>query len=240
MHTENDDLPKLVAFVRVARFVTFSFPMGMRIREWSPSSWRQATVHRTVALKSSNLVSRGAKDQNPQRGILVFWSEWRDSNSRHPGPKELMELFSDLFSSLLVLSTPKHRAFRTCPLHCFHVFRTCLWSKMWSKPLPTICGNFSAKFGKRFRLCDCSLGCGSSQVIVFWQSVGAIIFRKNSFCYSFYSFFKLCAFPIASRVRIMSVIIDELFEYLMTGDSLSFFGSCFFFAQENLERREVS
>ena len=33
-----------------------------------------------------------------------LWSEWRDSNSRHPGPKELMELFSNLFCSFLVLS----------------------------------------------------------------------------------------------------------------------------------------
>ena len=34
-----------------------------------------------------------------------LWSEWRDSNSRHPGPKEFMELFSNLFCSFLVLST---------------------------------------------------------------------------------------------------------------------------------------
>ena len=33
-----------------------------------------------------------------------LWSEWRDSNSRHPGPKELMDLFSNLFCSFLVLS----------------------------------------------------------------------------------------------------------------------------------------
>ena len=33
-----------------------------------------------------------------------LWSEWRDSNSRHPGPKELMELFPNLFCSFLVLS----------------------------------------------------------------------------------------------------------------------------------------
>ena len=33
--------------------------------------------------------------------------------------------------------------------------------------------------------------------------------------------------------------LENSFEYLTTGDSLSFFGSCFFFAQENLEQRKV-
>ena len=32
------------------------------------------------------------------------WSEWGDSNSRHLEPKELEELFSNLFCSFLVLS----------------------------------------------------------------------------------------------------------------------------------------
>ena len=35
------------------------------------------------------------------------WSEWGDSNSRHLDPKELMDLFSNLFCSFLALSVPK-------------------------------------------------------------------------------------------------------------------------------------
>ena len=33
------------------------------------------------------------KVQNPHKRILDFWSEWRDSNSRHPGPKRIREFF---------------------------------------------------------------------------------------------------------------------------------------------------
>ena len=33
-----------------------------------------------------------------------LWSEWGDSNSRRLDPKELMDLFSNLFCSFLVLS----------------------------------------------------------------------------------------------------------------------------------------
>ena len=108
-------------------------PRGMRIMEWSPSSRRPAAVHRTVALNCSSHAPYKAKIQVPQKQNLDFWSEWRDSNSRHPGPKELMELFSNLFCSFLVLSAPKNCAFRTSYLHCFHAFQSCLWSNMWSK-----------------------------------------------------------------------------------------------------------
>ena len=39
------------------------------------------------------------KAQNPYQRILGFWSKWRDSNSRHPAPKGLLELFSNIFRS---------------------------------------------------------------------------------------------------------------------------------------------
>ena len=39
-----------------------------------------------------------AKNRNG-KGHSGFLSKWRDSNSRHPGPKELLELFSNIFRS---------------------------------------------------------------------------------------------------------------------------------------------
>ena len=79
------------------------------------------------------------------------WSEWGDSNSRHLDPKELMELFPNLFCSFLVLSVPNtvlsepdRSTVSTCSEPVYG-------QKCGQKPLPTICGNFSVKFGKRFR-----------------------------------------------------------------------------------------
>ena len=40
------------------------------------------------------------KVQNPQKRILDFWSEWRDSNSRHPGPKWGQKLTLNPFRSV--------------------------------------------------------------------------------------------------------------------------------------------
>ena len=62
-------------------------PGGKKIEVLPPSSRRQATVHRTVAFNCSSLAPYKQKVQTPQKRILDFWSEWRDSNSRHPGPK---------------------------------------------------------------------------------------------------------------------------------------------------------
>ena len=45
--------------------------------------------------------------------------------------------------------------------------------------------------------------------------------------------------PSLGQAGVMPQDSEYSFEYLTTGDSLSFFGSCFFFSQENLERREV-
>ena len=52
-----------------------------------PSSRRQATVHRTVALDCSNPALIKSKDQSSLWGVLAFWSGLRDSNPRSLGPK---------------------------------------------------------------------------------------------------------------------------------------------------------
>lgn len=41
------------------------------------------------------------------------------------------------------------------------------------------------------------------------------------------------------KTGIMPQNLEYSFEYLTTGNLLGFFGSCFFFAQENFEQREV-
>ena len=45
--------------------------------------------------------------------IIISWSKWRDSNSRHPAPKELLELFSNLSRSFLALFIPEKLLFET-------------------------------------------------------------------------------------------------------------------------------
>ena len=45
--------------------------------------------------------------------FLHFWSKWRDSNSRHPAPKELLELFSNNLCSFLAPFIPDKLLFRT-------------------------------------------------------------------------------------------------------------------------------
>ena len=63
----------------------FSFHKERKIMVLPPSSWRQATVHRTVALNcSSPFLSDMQKDQIPN-GIWSFWYAGRDSN---PQPSE--------------------------------------------------------------------------------------------------------------------------------------------------------
>ena len=47
--------------LRVSRFVSFRFPLGIGINVLPPSSRRQATVHRTVAFDGSNLLSERLK-----------------------------------------------------------------------------------------------------------------------------------------------------------------------------------
>ena len=45
--------------------------------------------------------------------IIISWSKWRDSNSRHPAPKELVELFSNIFVFFLAPFIPEKLLFRT-------------------------------------------------------------------------------------------------------------------------------
>ena len=53
------------------------------------------------------------KCYKPQKRFIAFWSEWRDSNSRHPGPKNLWELFSNNFCSFLTPFIPEKLLFET-------------------------------------------------------------------------------------------------------------------------------
>ena len=43
----------------------------------------------------------------------LLWSEWRDSNSRHPGPKKLWELFYNIFRSFLAPFISEKLLFKT-------------------------------------------------------------------------------------------------------------------------------
>ena len=86
-----------------------------------------------VAFDCSSLAIKRSKPRE-QMLFRLLWSEWRDSNSRHPGPKQSDNLFSNIFSLRLEVFTPKDRAFRNSPSHCFRVFEFCLWSNMWSSP----------------------------------------------------------------------------------------------------------
>ena len=48
-----------------------------------PSSWRQATVHRTVALNLVQIPIE-VKKHHTRRGCGAFWRRWRDLNPRTP------------------------------------------------------------------------------------------------------------------------------------------------------------
>ena len=55
------------------------------------NGFRRAGIQR-LSTGQSHLIVRvslhtNKKVQTPHKRILDFWSEWRDSNSRHPGPK---------------------------------------------------------------------------------------------------------------------------------------------------------
>ena len=53
------------------------------------------------------------KCYKPQKRFIAFWSEWRDSNSRHSAPKYLVELFSNIFRSFLAPFIPEKLLFET-------------------------------------------------------------------------------------------------------------------------------
>lgn len=72
-----------------------------------------------------------------------LWSEWRDSNSRHPGPKQLTELFSNIFRSFLAPFIPEKLLFETLVSTVSMCSKPGYGQICGQKPLP-------AKSGKRF------------------------------------------------------------------------------------------
>ncbi len=73
--------------VRVARLVCVFFPEGrkQRCRCRPADSDQLSTGQLNLVLRVSHHTKQ--KAQTPHVRYLDFWSEWRDSNSRHPGPK---------------------------------------------------------------------------------------------------------------------------------------------------------
>ena len=51
-----------------------------------PSSWRRQRSS-ALHLDASSLAPPKEISRNGIKPFLLIWSEWRDSNSRHPGPK---------------------------------------------------------------------------------------------------------------------------------------------------------
>ena len=70
-----------------------------------PSSWRQATVHRTVGFIFRILTQR--KKQKQHKLFLLFWSECRDSNSRPLEPHS---------SAIPNFATPGYFVLEECPI----------------------------------------------------------------------------------------------------------------------------
>ena len=58
--------------------------------------------------------------------------------------KEVGKDFLHKFCSFRAISAPFHLLSVTLESHCFHVFRTALWLKMWSKTLPSFADGMSA------------------------------------------------------------------------------------------------
>ncbi len=125
--------------------------------------------------------------KNPENGCFLtkttvfHWSEWRDSNSRHPGPKGRRNIFSDSSRPFPILSAPMSPAFPTSYLHCFQVLRAGLWSDMWSnaafRPTAAILaaaasGGLSLSTGivaQENRLCNWFLLVQCLQDLVHWK-----------------------------------------------------------------------
>ena len=73
-----------VFMVRVARLVCIC-AYGAD-RGSPPSSWRRQRSS-ALHLDASSLAPPKEISRNGIKPFLLIWSEWRDSNSRHPGPK---------------------------------------------------------------------------------------------------------------------------------------------------------
>ena len=96
--------------VRVARLVCIFISAGNENKGSARSSPRR---RRSSAPHFVFRVSLRIKNKRWQKPSLIFWSEWRDSNSRHPAPKKLWELFSNIFRSFLAPFIPEKLLFRT-------------------------------------------------------------------------------------------------------------------------------
>ena len=101
------------AISQVARLVCILLP----IREAKLLCCRRPAGGNQLSTGQLNLVFRVSPLKRKKQGwlmpSLLFWSKWRDSNSRHPAPKELLELFSNIFRSFLALFIPDKLLFET-------------------------------------------------------------------------------------------------------------------------------
>ena len=101
------------------------------------------------AMPSSPAVANQNKKGYTARAYpFLFWSKWRDSNSRPPVPEAtFIRFFNTIVYIYSVYSTKTHRFAR-----CFRYFRLeqfLLWSVMWSnleEQLKAECGAFQKAF----------------------------------------------------------------------------------------------
>ena len=150
------------------------------------------------------MIPRNVKTASFRTENWRFWSEWRDSNSRHPGPKELMELFPNLFCSFLVLSAQVtmlsgtlQSAVSTCSRavygqKCGQILM--LPERCSCTPHSVVTCRSAPLSGEQFaflRCRDCSLEWGSSQVLSCAQYLGC------------------CKQRIRNNARILGVILKN-------------------------------
>ena len=86
----------------------------------------------------------GANNDKPASFHHENWrvlSEWRDSNSRHPGPKEPVELFSNIFCFFLLLFVPEMLISRTLVSTSSMCSKPSYGQICGQKPLPKILGD---------------------------------------------------------------------------------------------------
>ena len=110
---------------------------------------------------------------------FCIWSKWRDSNLRHPAPKKLWELFSNIFRSFLAPSIPEKLLFRTLVSTVSVYSKPSYGQICGQKPLPLKSRQLFARSGKRFCLCHCSLQSSFNQVISACKNCTAINKEKS-------------------------------------------------------------
>ena len=101
------------AISQVARLVCILLP----IREAKLLCCRRPAGGNQLSTGQLNLVFRVSPLKRKKQGwlmpSLLFWSKWRDSNSRHPAPKARLELFSNNFRSVFASFIPEKLLFET-------------------------------------------------------------------------------------------------------------------------------